>query len=330
LKKPRIPILKIVQPHHDGVGAQVLRILSGYAIARRWRLGFYYDLLESVDNQIFEQSSECPPEWNSFLHNHLPRTTNELPVDLKTISHVNHRPLVLYSSIKVSELLGREAIHEISSPHVVTNQYPSLFDGLDFGDLNMLYSRGKGDKKFRIVLHIRQGELVLSQFRERYLELSYFENVLNAILPTLENFRINYEVFVVTEPGQDNLLCGSEPKILESLRIDPSNRNLKKIDDDTYKILREVPDPIHTPLLSKARWTQGKTSWADFQLFLSADLFIMSKSSFSYLAGVINRKALVIYPEFWHPRLARWQTLKHLDQLHNTLIEKVKTGELNS
>ena len=38
----------------------------------------------------------------------------------------------------------------------------------------------------------------------------------------------------------------------------------------------------------------------------SADYLILSKSSFSYIAGILNRKGLVVSPDYWNQSLPKW------------------------
>ena len=38
----------------------------------------------------------------------------------------------------------------------------------------------------------------------------------------------------------------------------------------------------------------------------TADIFMMSRSSFSYVAAILNRRGIVIYYPFWHSPLPSW------------------------
>jgi precorrin-6B methylase 1 len=41
-----------------------------------------------------------------------------------------------------------------------------------------------------------------------------------------------------------------------------------------------------------------------------ADVLIQSKSSLSYVAGILNKEGVVYYPpKFWHPKLRGWKQI---------------------
>jgi hypothetical protein len=41
----------------------------------------------------------------------------------------------------------------------------------------------------------------------------------------------------------------------------------------------------------------------------TADILVMSRSSFSYLAGILNRNGVIMYHPFWHRPLSPWITV---------------------
>jgi hypothetical protein len=173
-------------------------------------------------------------------------------------------------------------------------------------------------------LHIRQGELALSQFKDRYLGLEYFEQVLRLIIPTLSQSQIPHELIVCTESNQEKLLPASDIKIIESIRLDPLNPNLIKVDDKHFKVVHEKPTTSDTPLLTQCKWSEGQGAYSDFLTFLNADILVLSKSSFSYLAALLNPNALVIYPDFWHPPLSTWVSTKDEATLLSRLRTKIR------
>jgi hypothetical protein len=41
----------------------------------------------------------------------------------------------------------------------------------------------------------------------------------------------------------------------------------------------------------------------------TADILIMSRSSFSYVGAILNRNGIVLYHPFWHPAPSSWITV---------------------
>jgi hypothetical protein len=65
----------------------------------------------------------------------------------------------------------------------------------------------------------------------------------------------------------------------------------------------------------------------------TADILVMSRSSFSYLGGILNRNGIILYYPFWHRAPSSWMTVGpkgQFDQLKfrkavKTLRERVRT-----
>lgn len=319
------PILHIRQPHFDGVGAQLFRIFSAYAIAKAWEMDFSFEPLNEVDNQVFQNNDLELESWNAFLANLLPLDSNLQSVPKLNLIHRNHRPVKLLSAIRGLEFIGIPARHTIDSPQVITNRNPHMLASLDFSDSIKTFATPKSSKSVNIVLHIRQGELALSQFRDRYLPLGYFESFLAKFLPKLVQSGTSFEVSITTEPGQNNLIDSADPKILESLKVDPANPAVIPVGENFYMICQEKPSYAHTPYLMNAQWLPPATSWADFKVFLNADILVLSKSSFSYLAGVLNRKAIIVCPNFWHPPLPGWYSPADTQKIFAELTARLES-----
>ena len=54
----------------------------------------------------------------------------------------------------------------------------------------------------------------------------------------------------------------------------------------------------------------------------TADILVMSKSSFSYLAAILNVTGIVLYHPFWHYPLADWLVTKQNGDFAMAQFEK--------
>jgi hypothetical protein len=77
----------------------------------------------------------------------------------------------------------------------------------------------------------------------------------------------------------------------------------QKTFDEKYSLLRDIPDlNIHIDY----------DTFDTFHHLCKADILVMCKSSFSYLAGIYNKNNVIIYYTFWHPPLDNWLDFKNL------------------
>lgn len=311
-------VLMLRQPHNDGVGAQLLRIFSTYAISANWNMDFTYENLGSVDNQVFENVSEVD-KWNSFLQRILPRKIFETDEFRWVLSHENHRPQILLSQIRFLELLGTRNLHIINSPQVIVNRFPKYLTNLQNLEGVSEYRMPRNSKKLKISVHIRQGEIYFSQFKSRYLPLSYFESIVQSIIETLRSEKIEYEIRVFFEPNQEKLLDPNHPSVKLSLSIDPSNPHLQKMREGYFQIIPEYPSKTQTPYLYNSSLVTNQSAFQTFLDFLNSDILVISKSSFSYLAGLLTRELLVVHPQFSHPPLPSWLSTQELKTFRKQL-----------
>lgn len=322
-QRPR-SVLKVRQPHFDGAGAQILRVITTYAIAKHWDLDFSFNQLASIDTQAFAHQDESIL-WNTFLLQLLPNNPCKLENYTKEVIHKNHRPWLLRKKIQVGDFFKGGRLHVIDSPQVIINKFPEILLHLDFKHQIAVHKKLRKQNTLRVVVHIRQGELAFSQYEERRLDLAYFEGILSLITPILDNRQIPYEILVCSEPNQDTLIPANDPRVIESLRLDPRNRNVLRIDNAFFKVVHENPSFDKTPILKKSNWIHNQSAYSDFLEFLNADILLISKSSFSYLGGLLNSDALVITPEFWLPPLPSWVSMKDKPRLKSQLRTKLNS-----
>jgi hypothetical protein len=313
-------LIKLQQPVLDSAGAQMLRIFQTYAIAKNWGLSFVYDPLNTIYSQVFKHSDESLL-WNNFLKCIFPNHQDVPNNYRRIIYHKNHRPKFLLSQIRTLDFLGFPSLHVIDSPQAIVKRSPAYLNSLQTLEGVPQFQRKKD--KLQIAIHIRQGEVYLSQLRYRYLPLSYFEEILNTISSLLTQKSIPFETQVFIEPKQNNLLDANDPQIKESLRIDPNNPNLIRVGKNQFQILRETISCSETPNLFLAKLNELPSAYETFLNMLSADILVMSRSSFSYLAGLLNSGSLVMYPQYWDPPLPTWVSTENVSNFRMDLSHKI-------
>jgi hypothetical protein len=92
----------------------------------------------------------------------------------------------------------------MAEPRIICDNFPnSLIYTSEMFNSNLIDNSADGSNyKFKIVIHIRQGELALSQFRDRLLPLSHYERILQILVPILKENQINFRITIPKEDGQ--------------------------------------------------------------------------------------------------------------------------------
>lgn len=310
----------------DGMGAQIQRIVSIYGVSRLVKAGYLHSPLIDFDPQVFSDSTyaERLPDiekWNNlFRSNLLPYV--EAKGDL--IFHTNS---IGIRGLKILNFLSRfsksRIICKMSNPRKITDDFPNILNTaseLMFIPIDRSNSVNENND-FKVVVHIRQGVLALSQFKNRLLPLSHYENILGTVTNILNTFGIQYQILIPQEVGQSTRLSIENSHVMQSIALDPENDQVKVNNDGTITLIHESQDLIATPILCKAQWLEPSSAFSDFEIMLNADLLVISKSSFSFLAGLMNQKAIKIFAPFWHSTPNDWFNAEDIDL--NRLIDKI-------
>lgn len=264
----------------EGVGAQYQRILCLLAIAKRHNLKYIHKKVTVAHN--YENDSMWDDKWDAFFN--VSKVSYHGSIDT-----VESDALIKYDSIdknaldKIIYSKYVKKIHSIRLPFNVVDMEPDYYykciqdEAIDAYDKvnssrnrNLMYKKDK----ISIALHIRA-----------YNEYDDVE------CRNFDNFRYP-------------ISCDEYYKLITKLKSTYKNTDIhifsQKNFDEKFARLREIPDvSIHLDY----------DTFDTFHHLCKADIFVMSASSFSYLAGLYNKKS-VIYYTFWHPPLDNWLNFK--------------------
>jgi hypothetical protein len=177
------------------------------------------------------------------------------------------------------------------------------------------------------VVHIRQGVLALTQFKERLLPLAHYENILQFVVKILTAKGIDFKITILAEDHSPSISLTS-PEIRRSIELDPHNPSLKFNANGTVNLEHEIPDPVLTPILHRSLWLEGRTTYEDFFSMVHADILIISKSSFSFVAGLLNKDSLKVFSPFWHGVPKGWLSSSDFtEDVFARALEKKGFGE---
>jgi len=297
----------------DGLGAQFQRILSVYCIARLFGTSYLHSPIVDFDEQMFKKLDSQAKlailsDWNALIS---PKVTSNLATKTTLDFTIGNLTPARLNIIKlISRIFHISVTLRLWNPRLITDKMPYCFEhGYDFLDPTISSQspvEHEGGDSLRIVVHIRQGELRLSQFKHRYLPFSYFEKILSIIVPGIRNRSLSYSLTIPVEPNMNNTFSGLAPEVIESITIDSKNEFVTTNNSGEVKLVFEKLDKSATPHLNEAVWQDSGSSYLDFLEMLNADILIISKSSFSFTAGLLNKKGIIIYYPFWHSVPSSW------------------------
>lgn len=280
--------------HTDGAGSQLQRVYGIYGVSRLLNLPYIHSPLLKIDYQGLEalennsSNEEVVSRYNEIFQIH---SDIELP-ETFVVREVEHFDLRTFARLREEAKVNRTFIlAKILYPYRVTDNYPKAYQFVkDISPFSRLQNKSS---VIRIAIHVRRGELFVVD-SDRMLPNSYYIAVAREIRLILDELNLNYVFELHTEiPSKSFSVTPSHHGILnrisDSITVDP---RLSKLEDfDSIPNLEKFinSDPIET-----------------IQRMASADVLVMSHSSFSYLGAILNTNGVIIYHKFWHTMLKGW------------------------
>ncbi len=279
----------------DGAGSQVHRILGIMALAEALNVPYDHSPIIKIDyhgwdrylsNEYDEVLAET---WNRFLG--FPNTTADKTASARVWNNVAPEQLT-----EIAEWIkgGGQARIFLPLPfldifpHYLEKVRPRLWAWYDSTPKPVL----KKTEKLQVALHVRRGELHLWE-SYRMLPNKYYLTVirqLKKILPANAEFHIHSEGNISSEQGKEDVF---RSKVHFTDMQEPSKRLRKN--RDRFEDFVQEGCILHI----------NEDVFQTFHRCISADIFIMSRSSLSYVMGVYSR-GIVVYQPYWSNPLPSW------------------------
>lgn len=302
----------------DGAGSQLQRNYCTYALARFLNIAYIHSPLKEMSYQglsALEKNEEDPNLTARYNKVFTIPSDIELPENAR-VHHVEKLDLNLFKLIQ-EEVKKDKYFHLIKTgfPYLITDQQPQMLDCVK----QMSPFKSAPSPLFRIAIHVRRGELFVVD-SHRMLPNSYYITVVQNIIKVLNNVGIPFICELHTELPTNSLVVtldhnrGIHKKIKELSMI---TKEMSKIED--FEVIPHLKKCInHDPIET-------------IESMATADLLVISRSSFSYLAGILNKRGLIVYHPFWHGAPPAWLNVHEkelLDQkLHQYCIHWQKKYE---
>lgn len=297
----------------DGAGSQLQRIYGIYALSRFLGVSYIHSPLKEIPYQglLSLEKNEVSPELVS-RYNQL----FTIPSDREIPEHAKiYRLFKFETDLSFLSSLREElkkssdfVLLKIGWPYSLVNQDPEMLHHVK----SISPFEAVCSSVFKIVIHVRRGDLLISPEGARMLPNSYYVKLTLQIVEVLNNLKIPFvcelhsevplKAFTVTPDHH-----GMKDRIQKAVIMTPESNAIEDFDviPNLKKYLNH--DPIET-----------------LRSFATADLFIMSRSSFSYLPAMLNKKGIIVYHPFWHSTPIGWLDATHQKSFHERLVAACK------
>lgn len=297
---------------HDGVGAQVLRIIDSFSVAKFLNLGFVYRPILHFERNPGDGLKEYQKEQFLFELNKF------LDLNHHTCLNIHDKKLVrlsryhqsifftrLYFSLrrKLNVIKQRNELIIIPNLDVVTHRNPDV-------RRMFMMTKIKAQKKqfnnslIQIHVHIRRGWITNRNFMNRYVPTSWYVSILTEIQDFLDRNETKALVTLHTDINERNkewdasdYSQGTKTYLSEN-GIDLGEEMLVSLNyEDFAKVMSKIKNlRIVSEIDPVQAWT----------LMSEADILILGKSTFSYVGALLCNPRIVISPVGFLGVLSGW------------------------
>jgi hypothetical protein len=289
----------------DGTGAQVQRMMAVAALAETLGRPFLQQEIIDVAIHPLDPFQETK-QYEAYLRrlNVLFKVDNSInPTVTKKalqIKNLHLRNLLKYAL--VSAMLKTTTLLEIENPYAVSDLNPDAYKSVSnkLGISRVIHEL-KTPEPY-IAIHYRQGvggfvtypgqsiarEMKVAYFKEvidRFLSKSDFKEAIVHVFTDAPSVKLEFE----PPESQQYLWDGSPGYKNGVMQIQPLVFDAESLGVSRVEV-HSGGDPIDAIIM-----------------MASASLLILGRSSLSYVAGLLNERAVVVpAPLFWHPPLSGW------------------------
>ena len=302
-----------ISAQKDGYGAQIQRILSIKSLANLVHQPFILNPLTEVEDQITQKTLSCEEkkeeisQFNLWLSDFL-GSREEASDSFKKTIRISSPIELFFQSLRFS-LLSRNKLVKIKfrleNAYFITNTNPDLY-------LSIIAPTTYGEADFsetkRIHVHFRFVNFSIGTLRS--LDSDYYFKTLDGITTILDKEEKKYQIILHSDfstPFDDSknlpITQMTKSHLSEMRLIDSENKPDKKVLDSALNLLSAIHDRYHNVEFSKSQ-----TPLSSLQSMASADFLILSKSSFAFVAGILNRRGEIHSPEYWINLPSEWIT----------------------
>jgi len=289
----------------DGIGAQLQRILAIYSISKRFKLKYYHsDIIGTIEERA--HSAKNPEELITLMNSvnskfQLP--TQNLPKKYVEVKLYNPG-LKDFSRVVFRSILSKEAVLiKICLPFSIIEKYPDWYDE---AGREIRRNPNHCDSKMRdqVTVHIRYGYKPIVGTNHastpRFLPLEYYPAALKEIL-RIQNLEFNTPIVVQTDiPEKSGTWKPFQKERLLELQAIGYRSHENQFDFQTIDLDQYFKEFSNVTIKYCDNFIDALDEMS------TSKYLLMSRSSFSYIAGILNPYNVYIPKLHNHAKLKRW------------------------
>ena len=308
LLKPKIVLTYWNTRKADGVGAQIQRILAIRSLSSSLHLGYLHTEIKSLAIHPLD-SYQNDNEMEVFLLklNHefwMPNSHDSFSENIRELQTKTLSFSFLFLCILKSVFSKKQLLVKLVEAYPISEHDPHLYEGiLQFLPNFILppktdavvavhYRRGVGG------FAVQQGERV-----SREIPGNYFAALTKEIIDEQQSSDI--KLFVFTDSPTEDVIYTppSNQSHLWTNSTSFSEGKMHVLGLDIEEVFREISVEVKV--------VYGGDPLDVIKKLASADHLILSRSSFGYVAAILNNEGRVYFPShFWHAPMKSWHIIR--------------------
>lgn len=280
----------------DGVGAQLFRQIAIKAISEKFNIGYLHSGIRQItvtQLDIAQKPNEISKyvEYVNSIFCFPSKGITKFDA-VYSIYNLSRKTLAKY--YLQSLFLRRRILLKIVIPFHITNKMPSILKkARDFlPEIHQDHRKSENDK-LKIVIHFRQGanpaHIDPGKVEPRFISIEYFEKLV--FMAIEQNPSRSIDVCLLTDAPPSRMM------------YKPPANQLKAWEETGYEIIDGMTpiEPLaiegsRLRLLPQLRIVHGGDVIEALGEMQSADLLFLSRSTLSYIGGLLNKSGQVIFP----------------------------------
>ena len=280
---------------HDGIGAQLSRIIDIFHISRIWNVAFMNSPIEDIVRTPTD-SWQTESEKKQFLTevNTAFQYPSNCPDSVQKIRNCTRlTKFILLKSFMLSYCLRKNTLLKVLAVHSAPGR--GFRAKPDILSLPPKYRKNlkANNNGYLIVAHIRKVHTSNGKAQSRGLDISYYVELINRVIGDLGD-KPNYSVSILTDYPQFDLSHSIATESEEGKRY--WQLSSKEILEENVEIEGLDIKEMFFASNPHVRVTHGGNALDSLETMARSDILIVSRSALSAVGSYLNYNGMVIIP----------------------------------
>jgi hypothetical protein len=292
----------------DGLGAQIQRLISSYALSSYCRIKFFQSDITSVTVHPLD------PYQNLRSQNLFVKKVNK---SLKIVGNNKKSQKIAFNEFKYVQLSATNLLVQsvksnfrneptllkVVESYKICDFKPELYTNLP--RFKFIKLKKTKSKRNTIVIHYRRGvggmAIYPGQSTPREMPIEYFVKIVTGLYQ--ESKYLDYEIILLTDSPLKKTTY-KPPKNQKTMWAGFPNYNGRVME------IAKLDLPLIREKIPKVKIKSGGDPLEAIKLMANAEVLILSKSSLSYVSALMNTSGKIFFPkDFWHTPLKNWNII---------------------